>query len=152
MTHGLSSDGNGKRSRLYHIWEDMKSRCLNANNKRYHRYGGRGISISFEWRSDYLEFYKWAMENGYDNELTLDRMDVNGNYEPSNCKWSTPKEQANNRSTNTVIEYNGESKSMSDWATMVGLEYHVLRNRIKRKWTIERALNTPTEKHNKRAA
>ena len=89
--HGLS------HHRLFGIWNGMKTRCYNENNKDYKDYGGRGIRICDEWLSDFLSFYNWAMENGYQDDLTIDRVEVNGNYEPSNCKWSTRAEQSRNQ-------------------------------------------------------
>jgi hypothetical protein len=142
MKHGLYNDENGKKSRLYHIWEDMKNRCSNSNNKRYSNYGGRGISVSEKW-NNYLEFHNWAIKNGYCNNLTIDRINVNGNYDPTNCRWSTSKEQANNRTNNIYITFKNKTLTMQQWSEMLGFEKHVLRNRIKRNWSIERALTTP---------
>ena len=93
-------------SRLYSIWTNMKTRCNNNSCKGYKDYGGRGIKICEEW-NDFKSFYEWAMKNGYSDDLTIDRIDVNGNYEPNNCKWSTVIEQANNKRNN--ILFNGMS-------------------------------------------
>lgn len=104
ITHGM---GN---TRLYRIWRGMKQRCKCESQASYKNYGGRGITVCDEWENDFKTFYDWAMVNGYKDNLTIDRKDVNGNYEPSNCKWATYKEQANNRRNRRVEKYR-ESKS-----------------------------------------
>lgn len=132
-------------SRLYKTWQGMKERCYNVNNSNYDNYGGRGIKVYDKWRDSFLTFEKWSLENGYTDELTLDRIDVNGNYEPCNCRWATLEVQANNRRTNIFVEYNGVTKTIAQW----GKEYNILpetiRDRLKRGMSIECALNNPTK-------
>lgn len=101
LIHGGSC--KGKEDRLYEVWKSIKARCLNPNNIRFHRYGGRGITICDEWKNSYESFRTWALENEYDEfapfgKCTIDRVDNDGNYEPSNCRWTDMKTQANNTS------------------------------------------------------
>lgn len=115
-------------SRLYNIWCAMKRRCYNENDPKYNLYGGRGISICDEWRSNYASFMNWAYENGYDinaprGKFTIDRIDVNGNYEPTNCRWVDQKVQANNIRTNHRITYNNETHTIAEWSTILDIPY-----------------------------
>lgn len=129
-------------TRLYNIWGKMKHRCNNPNNKSYKNYGGRGITVCNEWAKDFRTFYNWAMANGYSEEMTIDRIDVNGNYEPSNCRWSTMKEQCNNKRNNLLITYKNETKTLEKWVEELGINYNLTWQRIYRdKWTVDRAFS-----------
>ena len=121
---------NDSQSRLYIIWANMKARCYNPNSDRYNVYGARGIKVCDEWKNSYAAFQKWALDNGYDDKLTIDRIDVDGNYEPLNCKWSTTLEQANNKTDNVFVEYNGETHTISEWSRITGIKYSTLYNKL----------------------
>lgn len=118
--------------RLYKIWGDMKRRCLNPNHNRYPDYGGRGITVCEEWKNDFKNFYDWAIDYGYDDTLTIDRIDFNGNYEPSNCRWSDMKTQGNNRRNNIFLNYQGKEMLLADVATILDLSYDCLLKRYQR--------------------
>lgn len=135
-THGLS------KHRLYKIWCGIIDRCTNHNNPAYERYGGRGISMCKEWRNNFLSFYNWAIKNGYDKNLAIDRIDNNGNYEPDNCRWATPKEQANNTRANIRIEWNGINHTLTEWSEITGIKANTIRKRIfELGWSVEHALS-----------
>lgn len=111
LKHGLFKT----EKRLYRCWQDMKNRCYNKKRKKYKNYGERGIIVCDEWKNNFEAFFKWSKENNYSDDLTLDRIDVNGNYEPQNCRWATPKEQANNTRKNHKITLNGITKNLCEW-------------------------------------
>ena len=136
------------KSRLYKCWQGMKSRCEYKKDNNYHNYGARGISVCNEWSNSYISFRNWAVNNGYKNTLTLDRIDVNGNYEPLNCRWATDEIQQNNRRNNVYIEYNGEKLTLRQIAKKYsepkGISYKTLWGRYKKlKWDLEKSINTP---------
>lgn len=138
-THG------GTKTRMHREWAKIKQRCSNPNNDRWADYGGRGIEVCPEWRYSFEAFRDWALANGYRDDLTIDRIDVNGNYEPGNCRWITNKEQQHNRRNNHYITYNGETHTITEWARIYGLSENGLVHRISRGWEIERALMTPMQ-------
>ena len=129
ITHGHS------KTRLYRIYHGMITRCNNPKREDYKHYGGRDIKVCDEWYNNYLAFEKWALSNGYDKSLTIDRIDVNKDYSPDNCKWVTRKEQSRNQERTVYLTYNGEKKPMSEWAELLGISYWTLRSRIKYGWT-----------------
>lgn len=131
-----------KNTPLYKIWASMKIRCQNEGASRYERYGGRGITICNEWINEngFMNFYNWAMASGYEEGLTLDRINVDGNYEPSNCRWVTMREQQNNRSNNLLLTYNGKTKTASQWEDETGIKQGTISARIRNGWSVERAL------------
>lgn len=136
--------GHGKtETRLYHIWRTMKARCFDKNSCKYSRYGGRGITMSEEWKNSFMAFHDWAVSNGYNEELSIDRMDNNKGYFPDNCRWATAEEQANNTSTNVIINHKGATGTLSQMARNYGLKPSVVSKRIKRGWSVQRALETP---------
>ena len=131
-------------TRLYRIWSGIHTRCYNKDVPSYARYGGRGIVVCDEWRSDFTPFYKWAVENGYSDNLTLDRIDNNGPYSPENCRWATHKQQASNTRKTVRVTFQGETKSLSEWAEITGISRLALWKRIcLRGWAVEKALSTP---------
>lgn len=130
-------------SRLYRIWLGIKSRCNNQNAHNYSNYGGRGITISGLWDKEFIEFYRWSMENGYNDSLTIDRINSNDGYNPENCQWVDYKTQARNRSNTRLIEYNGKSMCLKDWSDELGINYNSLQTRLNNNWTIQDAFEIP---------
>ena len=131
-THG---DSRGhKRSRLFGIYHGMKNRCFNKNMLNYSDYGGRGISVCPEWRDSYEAFKTWALSSGYKDSLTLDRIDNDGDYCPTNCRWTTRKEQGNNKRTNLTITFNGRTQTAKQWAEELGVGYSTIVARYHKGW------------------
>ena len=127
----------------------MKKRCYNENSKSYKSYGERGIIICKEWLNDFINFYNWSIKNGYADNLSIDRIDVNGNYEPNNCRWATQKEQANNTRRNRYLTYKGETHTISEWSDIFNLKSGTIRARLAHGYTPEQALEMPINKYNK---
>lgn len=120
-THGET------KTRLYATWQNMKKRCHKKSHKSYSYYGGRGIKVCDEWYNSFEKFREWSINNGYDDNLTIDRIDVNGNYEPKNCRWSTLLEQGSNRRNNTLILYNGEILTQAEVCRRTGLSKYMVK-------------------------
>ena len=133
VKHGLSN------TRLYSIWYQMKRRCSDTKCNKYAIYGGRGITVCEEWM-DFINFYEWALANGYKETLTIDRIDGNGNYEPSNCRWVTVTEQNRNKCNTKYCTFNETTKPLVEWAEEVGMNDGTLRSRLERGWDMKRAM------------
>lgn len=129
---------------LYAVWVSMKQRCFNPNAQEYKNYGGRGITVTSEWLK-WQTFKAWAESNGYEKGLSIERVNVNGNYEPSNCKWIPLPMQAFNKRSNKVFTFNGETKTITELARQYGFRPCVVERRVSRGWSIQRALMTPLD-------
>lgn len=134
---------NKEKLHLYHVWHSMKTRCYNKNHKAYYRYGGRGIIVCDEWKNSFKAFQKWAQQSGYKIELSIDRINNDGNYEPSNCRWATQEEQMNNMSRNKLFEYKGQIYTLMQLSKEFNKPYSLLHGRlcIYPYWSVEDALN-----------
>lgn len=145
---GLQSKKHGMtNSRIYNIWRRMRYRCYSNRDEHYKNYGQRGVAVCKEWLNDFSNFYNWAISNGYKDNLTIDRIDVNGNYEPLNCRWVDMKVQSNNKRNNHYISFNNEIHTISQWADLHNIRETTLCERLKRGWSMEEALTTPTRKY-----
>lgn len=148
---GQQNKKHGKRNtRLYSIYQKMKQRCYNTHCPNYDLYGGRGIQVCEEWLRDFMNFYNWAIHNGYKYNLTLDRINNNGNYEPSNCRWATVMVQANNRRSTINITYKNKTQSIAMWAKEFGLPRERMWARLKSGWSMDKIEHTPIKKYNKK--
>lgn len=146
LKHGDSI--NNKRTRLNSIYTGMKTRCYNKNSFKYKNYGARGIVICNKWIDDYNEFKTWSLNNGYNDNLTIERINVNGNYEPENCKWATIKEQENNRTNNHLIKYNNEIHNIKEWSDILNINYHVLYMKLsKTNWSMTKIFLNEVNKY-----
>lgn len=135
------------KTKLYKVFLQMKDRCNNPNNTSYKNYGGRGIKVCEKWEEDFKLFKEWALQNGYKEGLTIDRIDFNGNYEPNNCRWITNKEQQNNKTTNVFITYKGETKTLTQWAEIYEIEPATVKYRLKKGLLFEDAFDKNFGKH-----
>jgi len=138
ITHG------GSKTNLYQRWQGMRNRCFNKNVKNYKYYGGRGITVCDEWLT-FGPFKKWALVSGYSKSLSLDRIDINGNYDPSNCRWVTMKEQMGNTHRNIMV---GDI-CLTEYCKKNNLPYGTIRRRIADGWPVEKAISMPVKKQNR---
>ena len=146
-THGLTG------TRVYKTWESMKARCYNKNDNKYKKYGGRGIKVCDEWLGEngVKSFAEWAYANGFDEnkhqkEQSIDRINVDGDYEPNNCRFVNAKVQANNKTNTVFLEYQGKRKSLQEWSDELGIAESTIRWRISKGYSAEKALTTKVRK------
>lgn len=144
-THGLT------KHPLYRVWQRMKGCTHSPSHQDYDNYGGRGISMCDEWKTDFKNFYDWSMNNGWEKGLEIDRINTNGDYEPSNCRFTDRKGQMQNTRRTHIITYNGETHSITEWAEKLGMNRNTLYNRLQHGWSIEKALTTEAVHANSRS-
>jgi len=132
-THGMV------RAPEYGVWRNMYQRCTNPNNPQYHNYGGRGIKVCQRWRESFENFYA-DMGPRPSSQHSIDRINTNGDYTPSNCRWATPVQQSNNKNDNRLITYRGQTRTLSEWARLTGISKSSLSWRLNNGWTVEDAL------------
>lgn len=132
--HGCSD------SKLYGIWKSIKCRCYNKNRQCYHNYGDRGINICDDWLHDFIAFHDWAVDNGYKEGLTIDRIDNNKGYSPDNCQWVDVATQNRNTRRTINFTYQGETHCLKDWCEIFNLNYGTVKSRVQRGWSIDEAL------------
>ena len=131
---------------LWYRWHGIKKRCLCETDARYHQYGGRGIKVCDEWLKSFDNFAEWALSHGYEEHLTLERIDVNGDYCPENCKWITRQEQAFNKRDTIWVDYMGEHVQLMKLCERLGVSYDTVHNRIRDcGWSVEEAVSTPSQ-------
>ena len=135
------------KTRFHNIWEDMRRRCNDSSRRSYKDYGGRGIKVCDEWQNNYLSFKEWALNNGYADDLSIERIDYNKGYNPENCTWIPMPEQSKNRRMCNFITINGITHIQADWAREYGISPNCLSYRLNHGWDLEEALNTPAGKY-----
>ena len=133
-------------TRIYSVWATMIQRCSNPHNSKYKNYGARGISVCKEWSDSFEAFYEWSMSNGYADNLTIDRINVDGNYEPANCRWIGMIDQENNRTNNVLITINGITKTRTEWCRINGIKPQIACQRVFSGWNEIDAVTKPVNK------
>lgn len=139
-THGQTD------TKLYFVWVGMRNRCNRSNTPHYKNYGNRGISICDKWANSFENFQDWALANGYQEGLEIDRIDNDGDYCPENCRWATRKEQHNNKRNNRSLTFNGKTQNLGQWADELGINRMTLTWRLSKEWSVEEILNKPIRK------
>lgn len=136
---------------IYTIWSCMKNRCYSPQHQNYKIYNGKGITICDEWKNDFMSFYYWAINNGYQKGLSIDRIDNKGNYCPQNCRWTTKEQQMRNKTNNKMIKYKNQIKCLAEWCDILNLKYETIQSRFNRGWSIEKTFETPIRKFNNKS-
>ena len=144
---GITSHGES-RTKLYKMWISMHERCERKDHPNYKNYGGRGIHVCDEWET-YINFKEWSLSHGYEDGLSIDRIDNNGSYCPENCRFVTVKQQANNRRTNCFLEMDGILHTISEWSDITGVRYSLIYNRVQRGWSLKDAITKPVKRKKK---
>lgn len=141
FAEGNNLKHGGKGTRLYIIWKAMRERCNTPSYRGYKNYGGRGIKVCKDW-NDFNVFKEWALSHGYNDKLTIDRIDVNGNYDPNNCRWITNKEQQNNKRNNHFLTLDEETLTIAQWSEKLNISQNAIRRRLNKGYPIEQVLST----------
>lgn len=147
LKHRVRDTHHKSFTRVYRIYAKIKRRCFSEDDGAYPSYGGRGITMCEEWRKSFEAFYTWSMQNGYSDELSIDRIDNDGDYTPQNCRWATAKEQSNNRRSCIKVTMNGRTQNLKEWCDELGISYKTVHQRINGyNWDAIKALTTPIRK------
>ena len=147
VSGAISNLKHGKyKHRLYNIHQGIKARCFKPACPAYKNYGGRGITMCDEWKKYFMSFYQWAVQNGYKDNLTIDRINNDGDYCPDNCRWVDHKTQGRNTRANHLLTYNGETHCLKEWAEKIGIRYYHIWWRMQHNWPIEKVLSKSTRR------
>lgn len=144
-THPMKTHGQTKTP-LYGAWNNIKNRCYNKNINNYHNYGGRGIKVCNKWRNSFEIFYAWAIANGYKKGLSIERIDVNGNYTPENCTWIPLEKQCRNRRDSRRLTWQGITLTPIEWSEKLDISHNAIQLRVSRGWSCERIFTQPYRK------
>ena len=142
-TNRRNSTHNLSKTKLYYTYQGIKRRCYNSKSEQFKNYGGRGIKMCDEWLNDSESFFEWSKRNGFSEELSIDRINNDGDYSPENCRWVDMRTQSRNKRTNVHVTYKGKTQLLVDWAKEKGMNRGTLSSRLNSGWTLEDALETP---------
>lgn len=148
LTIRRSSTHKMTNTRLYRLWLGIKRRCYNKNQPEYKNYGAKGIKMCDEWKNDFISFYNWSYEHGFDEKLSrwecsIDRIDTLKGYSPQNCRWVDIYKQANNKTNNHLLTFQNSTLTLTQWSKKIKISQSTIRHRLKRGWSVEKTLTTP---------